>query len=132
MVGRSTNGSKPLIMNEIPKLRFARRTYSNASVPATAMREEILWCQNHHHFSARLAAMCYKLVDGFGKQTHWKHYKYINEMQEHAMSTIKLRMTDFKSERSDNRFNDPYRYFVEVTNFAFREYLKKHTKIGNP
>ena len=115
-------------MTEIPKLRFARRTYSNESVPSKTMREEMHWCQHHQSFSARLAAMCYKLVDEFGKQTHWKHYNCIDEMQEHAMARIKQSVPGFTKE------SDPYRYFVQVTNFAFREYLKqqKQWKIENP
>lgn len=110
-------------------LRFARRTYPKGSA-ARLMREEMHWCQKHHHFSARLGSMCYKVVDAFGRQTHWKHYTCINEMKEHAMSMIKLRAAECKLEES----NDPYRYFVHITNFAFREYLKnlKQWKIENP
>ena len=112
-------------------LRFAKRTYPNRGGGITRlMREEMYWCQNHYHFSARLAAMCYQLVDSFGRQTHWKDYTCLNEMKEHAMSKIKLRSTDYELER----FKDPYRYFLEITNFAFRDYLKnrKQWKIENP
>ena len=110
-------------------LRFAKRTYPSGSL-TSVMREEMYWCQRHHHFSARLAAMCYKIVDAFGRQTHWKHYTCINEMKDHAMSMVKLRSAEYKLDE----FKDPYRYFVEVTNFSFREYLKnlKQWKIENP